>query len=372
MPNYLRYILRQLVGPLVVVTASFTAMIWLTQSLRFIDLIVNKGLSIGVFLELTILLVPSLLVVVLPAALLAAILYAYHRMSVDSELVIFRAAGMSNIRIATPALALSLVLAAASYLVTLYLMPLGFRSFKDLQFEIRHNYATVLLQEGVFNTPFDGLTVYVRARSEDGELQGILIHDEREPDQPVSMMAERGALVSTDQGPRFVLLHGNRQLMDHDDGNLSVLYFDRYSFDIDSPGASGDNRLREAQERFPGELLFPEHGLDGKQYREFLAEFHQRMLAPLLNCVLALIGVASIIIAETGRRSHVVRILVAAVSATLVQAVLLALTSLSVQLPGIAALLYLVFALTFVLGIYVLRMEQPRLFAVRPQRAAPA
>ncbi|NIP87726.1 MAG: LptF/LptG family permease, partial [Gammaproteobacteria bacterium] len=93
------------------------------------------------------------------------------------------------------------------YTVTLYFMPAGYREFKDRQFTIRSDYSHILLKEGAFNTYIDGLTVYVRSRQPNGEVRGILVHDNRNANAPVTMMAERGALVSTDQGPRFLLIN---------------------------------------------------------------------------------------------------------------------------------------------------------------------
>lgn len=368
MPNYFRYLLRQVVGPSLVIGASFTAIIWLTQSLRFIDLIINKGLSVGVFLYLTVLLLPSLLTVILPVAVLAGVLYAYHRLAVDSELVVLRAAGLGNLQIAAPALALAAMVAVVGYTTTLYLMPAGFRAFKDLQFEIRHSYASVLIQEGVFNTPIDGLTVYVRERGSAGELRGILVHDERDPSQPATMMAERGALVNTEEGPRFVLFSGNRQEIDKTAGNLSMLYFDRYSFDFTSPGTASGTRTREAKERYPHELLFPEEGLQPRQHRELLAEFHQRMVGPLNAIVFTVIACAALLFGETNRRGHGSRILIAVGVTMIVQTVSLALVSLTVSVPAAAILLYLLVSASLAGAFYVLSSERRTLL----RRTAPA
>ena len=58
-----RYILRQLAGPFVFFLLSLTGVIWLTQSLRFVDLIINKGLSAGYFAQLTLLVLPGVLTI---------------------------------------------------------------------------------------------------------------------------------------------------------------------------------------------------------------------------------------------------------------------------------------------------------------------
>ena len=60
------YILRQLLVSLGAVTIGLAALVWLTQSLRFIELVLDRGLSFWVFLELTGLLLPSFFSVILP------------------------------------------------------------------------------------------------------------------------------------------------------------------------------------------------------------------------------------------------------------------------------------------------------------------
>ncbi|MDP7603497.1 MAG: LptF/LptG family permease, partial [Alphaproteobacteria bacterium] len=211
MSRVTRYILRQLFAPTLFITGALVGVVWLTQSLRFVDLIVNRGLSAGHFFYLTMLLLPGFLSLILPIALFCAVLFTYHRLSFDSEIVVLRAAGLSHRQLARPALALALGATIVTYGLTLYLTPLGFRTFKDQQFTIRSSYASVLLREGVFNTLVDGVTVYVRERKSGGELRGILVHDNRQPSKPITVMAERGILTNTAEGPRFVMVNGNRQ-----------------------------------------------------------------------------------------------------------------------------------------------------------------
>ena len=187
MRRFSTYIASHLFGPLLVVAFSFTGVVWLTQSLRFIDLIINKGLSFGLFLYMTVLLLPSLLTVILPISLFAAVLYTYNQLIVDREIVVLKATGLSNLRLALPALNLAGIVMVLCYAINLYLMPLGFHEFKNIQFQVRNSFASLLLREGVFNTPVDGLTIYVRERGKDGELRGILVHEERSSSEPTTI-----------------------------------------------------------------------------------------------------------------------------------------------------------------------------------------
>ena len=136
-----RYFLRQLFEATVFVTVALACAIWLTQSLRFVELIVNRGLSLGTFLYLTVLLLPTFLTVVLPIALFSALLFIYNRLTMDSELVVMRAVGVSPLRLAWPALALAFAVTAICYAMNLYFVPASYRQFKDLEFTIRNDYS---------------------------------------------------------------------------------------------------------------------------------------------------------------------------------------------------------------------------------------
>src|SRR6201987_3705964 len=99
-----RYILRQCFGVMIFVTGALSAAIWLAQSLRLIDLIVNRGLSVEVFLYLAALILPRFLDIVLPIGVFIAVLFTFNRLTSESELVVMRAAGLSPMTLARPVL----------------------------------------------------------------------------------------------------------------------------------------------------------------------------------------------------------------------------------------------------------------------------
>src|SRR6202521_6035624 len=220
-----RYILRQCLSVMIFVTAALSAAVWLAQSLRLVDLIVNRGLSAEVFLYLALLILPRFFDIVLPIGAFIAVLFIFNRLISESELVVMRAAGLSPLTLARPVL----VLAGIAFLVLLslsaYFLPASNREFKDLQFEIRNRFVSSLLQEGTFTNISDKLAIYVGSRNERGEITGILINDERDPQQPVTIFAERGAFANAQDGSRIIMVNGNRQRFDRATGKLSVLTF---------------------------------------------------------------------------------------------------------------------------------------------------
>jgi lipopolysaccharide export system permease protein len=337
-----RYILRQLVGVAALVTLTLTTAIWLTQSLRFVELIVNRGLSLESYLYLTLLLLPSFLSLMLPIALFTAVLFTYNKLITDSELVVLRAVGLGPGRLARPAVALAIFVVGTGYVLSLWLLPFSYRQFKDLEFNVRSDYSSVLLKEGTFNNVSDGVTVYVRAREPDGELRGILMHDNRIREKATTLMAERGKLAMTEDGPRVILLNGNRQQVDRQDGKLALLYFERYSVDLGRVGQAHESRWREPRERYLQELLFPGDSADDRAYASRLrAEAHNRLTSPLLGLAFTLISLAAVLSGEFNRRGQSKRVLVAVGLAAALQTAAIGLGNAVVRWPVLAFLPYL-------------------------------
>ena len=316
-----RYILKQLLAVAVVVTLGLTFTVWLSQSLRLMKLIVNQGLEISSFLYLISLLAPSFILLVIPIAAFCAVLVIYNKLIVDSEMVVMRSSGISAWQLARPALWLGLIVTLLGFLVSFYLLPSSYRNFKDIQYELRSELGSLLIEEGVFNEVTSGLTVYVRERAEDGTLKGILVHDSRNAQAPVTMMAERGAIAEGEDGPKVVMAQGNRQELDRATGKLSMLYFDRYTLVVDQLRGQGPARWREPRERYFHELLGQNsHPKDRENAVRLIAEANRRISLPLLGFSLVLVGLAFLLSGEFNRRGQTKRLMLATLTVAAIEA----------------------------------------------------
>jgi lipopolysaccharide export system permease protein len=364
-----RYILRQCFGVMTFVTAALSAAIWLAQSLRLIDLIVNRGLSIDVFLYLAALILPRFLDIVLPIGVFIAVLFTFNRLTAESELVVMRSAGLSHIALAKPVL----ILAGIAFLIlmslSVYFLPASNRAFKDLQFEIRNRFVSSLIQEGTFTTISDKLTIYIRSRDDRGEVRGLLINDTRDLQHPVTILAERGAFVDSPAGARIVMVNGNRQQFDTETLKLSLLTFESYTLDLDTLHDAPVARFREPQERFLDELFAPPADADDSLREGFLVEAHQRILVPLSAFSFSLIPLACLLPGELNRRGQLKRVLLAIATAFLFELLDLGVNNLAARSPAAIPLMYAVDLLPFVLGFGILVHGGIRLGFRRPTLA---
>ena len=308
-----KYVLRQLLVGMIFVTAGLTCVIWLSQSLRFVEMIVNRGLSAGTFLYLTALLLPNFITIIIPIALFTVVVFIYSKMINDRELTVMRASGLSQFSLAKPAIIMALMVMMMGYALNLYVVPQTYKAFREMQWDIRFSYSHVLLQEGAFNNISNNITVYVRERTPDGQLHGILVQDARKPESPFTIMAERGALAKSPNGARVIMEAGNRQAIDKKTNRLSILYFDKYIFDLGTRSKKTEVRFREARERTLDDLfnLDRDKLMNPADVGKFTVEAHKRLTSPITVLGFALVGLACLISGSFSRRMQSRRIVLA-------------------------------------------------------------
>ncbi|MBI1309409.1 MAG: LptF/LptG family permease [Proteobacteria bacterium] len=325
-----RYVLTDVVKPTLVALGIMLGLVWLLQSLRFLDLIINKGLGVGTFLHLTLLLVPMLLTIIVPLAVFAGCCYAFRRWQDDNELTAVLAGGHSPMRLLWPALLWAMAAVGVGYWIYLNALPASTTAFKDMQYQLRTQEGQLLLEEGTFNQIGDNLMVYLKKRLTPTTLELLLVHDTRTPAQPVTWYARRGHVqLGPDGYPQLVLEDGIRQEIGKD--QVSMLEFKSYNLDIRQRLGTQmlQPREREQEEYSLGELL---NGAatttDRKVHDEMLAEANKRLLWPLTPLPLVLLAAAWLLRAPRRHTSSVRLLVGAGVGAIIYQSALMTANSL--------------------------------------------
>jgi lipopolysaccharide export system permease protein len=360
MPRLSYYVLKQLLGPVALFAFLMTCVIWLTEALRLLDLVINRGQSPTTFAYLTMLILPTLLVIILPLAFFFGTLYALSRLNSDSELVVMASAGFSRTQLAIPTIVAALVVMALTYLCGLYLMPAGQRALNAKVVDIRANIGAALLNEGTFNTPAKGLTVFIREIDNDGGIHGALVHDNRNPKAPITYLAEGGRIVQTPAGARLVMLDGTIEQSAKRGARLSVLKFQRYVFDLDQFSSPVPASERAANQRYLHELLYPAPTLKPKIRNAYIAEAHNRLSQPLYCIAFALIALAAVTRGRRGRGAHMLRMTFACVAATGLRIAGYGVQGLAASDPTLSVLFYLLPLSGMAVAIWFLAGKHPK------------
>lgn len=317
-----RYLLRQLAATFAFATGAVTFVVLFTQSFRLLSLVIDNASTILVFFQLLGLSALTFLPLIMPLGLGIAVVFVYHKLAMDSELVVLRSAGLSPARLIEPTLILATTVLVLCFALTLWITPAANRGLVALQYKLRDSYAVFLAHPGSFNDLAEGITFYANKRGPNGSLQGILIHDVRQSEIPVTTMATTGQVINSNGQPHMIIFNGRRQEFDRATGKISELIFDQYVLDLDAMRNSSNTRSTDPREQNFSELLNPSPDMLRARgpLSRFHGELHARLATPFLSLTYAIIGVASILIGSFNRRGMSGRILICASAIIMTQA----------------------------------------------------
>jgi len=306
-----RYIFRTTLGAFLVVCTSVTALMWITQAMRDIDLMTNQGQSVFVFVGLTSLIVPLLVQIIAPIAVMIAASHVLNKLGNDSELIVMNAAGMPPSILFKPLLAMAEVVPVLVAILSVYVAPWALRQLRLWATEVRADLVSNVVQPGVFSKLEERLTLHIRERLPNGQLLGILIDDQRSPKERLTILAEKGEIVRNQRGAFLVLENGNIHRHETGQRDPTLVLFDSYGFDLSWLTSGAQNIKYSVRERYLWELYDPARAgeLFADQPNQIRAEFHDRITAPLYPIAFIILTYAYLGAPRTTRQSRTVSLL---------------------------------------------------------------
>ena len=351
------YILRATLGAFLIVLVSLTAVIWVTQALRDIDIMTSQGQTILVFVGITGLIIPLLVLVIAPIALLIAVAHVLNKLSNDSEIIVMNAAGMSPWVLFRAFVAAALVVSVLVGAISAYFAPKGLRMLRDWLTEVRANVVSSIVQPGRFTTIENGVTIHIRERRPNGQLAGIFLDDRRNPNERITVLSEIGELLDNESGTYLVLQKGIVQRQETGQRDPAMVVFDRYAFDLSQFAGGAQSAKYSIRERYLWQLLFPDpkDQFYVEQPGQFRAELHDRLMAPLYPIAFVVIAYAYLGAPRTTRQSRTLSMLGAIGGVALLRLIGFASTVFGAAVPWMLALQYLTLAAAIGAGLYVIR-----------------
>lgn len=298
MPRFDRYLLSQLMVAFGFFSLILVLVYWINRAVILFDRLIADGQSAWVFLEFTALTLPNVIKLVLPMSAFAAALYVTNRMSSESELTVVQATGYSPLRLARPVLVFGVIVALLMSVLVHVLVPMSQQALAVRQAEVSANTTARLLKDGQFLTPTDGITLYIREITPEGELLNLFLSDTTSETESVTYTAARAFLVSTDKGPQLVMIDGMIQTFQNTSQRLFTTTFEDFAFDIGSLVGTPGNRNRRTRDLLTSELFSPSLDIlaeTGKSQQALFALAHDRIAETFLSIIAALLGFATLL-----------------------------------------------------------------------------
>lgn len=301
-----RYIFKQIFVGFVLISCSLLAMLWLTQSLRFVEMVTRQGLPVYLFAEMTSLLMPRIFNVLSPIAVFVSVLFVYNRLIADRELAAMQSAGISPWQCAQGAIWLGIILTLLNVYIMNWGIPHAERNFRELEWQIKNNLNQMMFREGEFTSLRNGITVFIDKHESDGSISGIFVSDESKPNLKVTLTAEKGRLIETETGPRILFINGVRQEINTETFKFNSLVFSRYSADFNNVDSSRKKAASVREKNF-WELInsADDTTLAPQDVRKNIVEGHRRILAPIYNLAFALLACVGLLVGLFNRRGQI-------------------------------------------------------------------
>lgn len=365
-----RYLLRQLIVAFGFFLLVFTGVVWLTQAVRLIDTVVASGRGGAILLEFSAFVLPDVLVIVLPLSGMGAALYTLNKLYSESELVVMMTAGVGPGRVLRPVAVFGGLVAAAMAVTVNLLVPLGGAALAERTQELRSDLASALIVERQFIHPATGLTLFI-ASADGAEMSGVFLHDQRDPERPVTYSANAAVFLREGFEARLVMRDGVALAFAAEGGTLSAVEYEQLVFDLSELIEPERNRAPRPAEYSVRQLLDPTPAMLGKAGAKdrgrFIAEAHYKITLPLLAWLYPPVALVTLLAGGYRRSGFGRRVIVAVGVAVLMQATAIVTRARVQDDASLWPAMYLpiLIGLAYV-GVLLWRLSRPW----RPRRAA--
>ena len=248
MGRYDRYILSQLIAMFSFFSLVLISVYWINAAVPLFGSLISDGRTVRIFLGFSLLILPQIMMMVMPAAGFIATLYIFNRLIGDSELVVLQTSGLSPARLLRPVLVFGLITGLLVGFVGNFVEPAARSQYGDRNQEVQDNLTARFLREGQFINPARGLTVYLREITEYGEFRDVFLQDRSDPGAETTYTSNRALLVQADSGPRLIMFEGMAQTLDLATAGLGTVHFDEFTYDLGQMSADGGFRNLDRRE----------------------------------------------------------------------------------------------------------------------------
>ncbi|MEP6345552.1 MAG: LPS export ABC transporter permease LptF [Parasphingorhabdus sp.] len=293
-----RYLAKLIALPLFSTLVIAAMLLVLEKMLRLFDFVAAEGGPVSVVWRMLANLIPEYLSLGIPIGLLLGILLAFRRLALSSELDVFRAVGQGYGRLLRVPYMFAVALMLVNLALVGFIQPLSRYYYEELRFELRSGALGASIKVGEFTNLGNRMTLRIEESRENGtKLNGIFVRAENKKDQTVSVTAESGQFLATDD-PDTIILRLTDGVLVHDAPNYQkprILSFSNHDLPIDLPDIESF-RSRGGKDL---EYTIPELvrvGLDEKrplaERNETRSNFHFRMVEVVMMLLMPLLAVA--------------------------------------------------------------------------------
>ncbi|WP_455477454.1 LPS export ABC transporter permease LptF [Bartonella sp. B41] len=288
------YILKRVFILFCAVMLAATGISWTIKVLARINFLTTSGQTLSTIFCFSLLLIPSVIFLVIPFALVIAIIATLSTMNRDSELTIISASGFPRHTVLKPVLFLAIIASCASFYVANFVTPKTHLNMRHMLENSNSHLVNFFVHEGKFQKLTDNLYIEIGKWNLDGTIDHLFIADQRDPKIDLFYYAKKASIISNKNGNLLILNNGEIERIEHKNNSVSIIQFSSYNFNLSEFIPNNNVLTVYPKDRTLFDLINPDQNdpyyrLKPLQYRAVL---HRRLTEWLYPIVFSLIATA--------------------------------------------------------------------------------
>ncbi|HUS12324.1 MAG TPA: LptF/LptG family permease [Pyrinomonadaceae bacterium] len=292
-----RYVIQSALPYVLLSLALLTATLFTQQTGRFAEVALYTDLPLSLAAEISAALLPSVLILTLPVAVLAGIVIGFARMGTDSEIIAIRAAGVGTWTLLWPVLLIGLVATVGTTFLHLKEAPESARDLRRVLLQGALRKLDSPVEPRTFNTEIPGYVIYVRDGDKSQGTWGRVFIYAQQPDGSTRVVTARsGRIDSSNDRSELVLSDAVAMKIPPETAQRDYVVerLDQLRISINTGRAAlledlGQKDL-QTEELNWNELKQRTHSDSVEQRREAKRTLHRRLALSVAPLVFALLG----------------------------------------------------------------------------------
>ncbi len=225
---------QELSKDFIIVLFTFTSIVWTVQAVNFLDLVVEDGHAVSVYLKYSLLNIPKIFTKFIPLSFLLALIMTIIKFDSENELTILWTSGLNKIKLINFFFKVSLILTVIQLSLAAIINPYFLNHSRSLIKSSDVDFISETIKTNQFNDTIKGLTIYVEEKSENGTMKNIFLRDDKqifkslensENSKNLTIFAKRGKIIKRNKN--FLILEDGIIQSENDSKEVESVKFKR-------------------------------------------------------------------------------------------------------------------------------------------------
>ncbi len=157
---------------------TFSIIVWAVQAVNYLDLIVEDGHAVSLYLNYSLLNIPKILTKFIPLSFLLTLVLTILKFDSENELIVLWTSGLNKIKITNFFLKIALIVTLIQLFLAAFINPNVLNYSRSLIKASGLDLISSTIKTNEFNDTLEGLTMYVEEKNELGIMKNVFIRDD--------------------------------------------------------------------------------------------------------------------------------------------------------------------------------------------------